>query len=349
VIALEVRTPLLVRRMALRQASGVSRALNDLRKRCLQVATGAAALLLLSGCKPKESNSLEWPDRRPIGALFLARDNTGWRSNPRGWFNDEHVNVTTSEGRQEFRKALLAYADQSIQLLREMNAQGVIVWDIEGQQFPLPNPTYVGNPEMLAGIAPEMDAVADEFFRKFTNASFKVGVLLRPQHLEKKPGGYEQQEYFVNPIAIYEELDRKINYARKRWNCSLFYIDSNFGFWNLGLYDIGIFERLHRKHPDVLLIPEFENASYFSCCAPYYDPAAVEKWPGTRTPAWENYSSHPKAFSVVYTGNINLKRRYRELLEAVRHGNILLYRGWWHGPEFETIKRIYAEAQAKEE
>jgi hypothetical protein len=304
------------------------------------------SLFLFASCKPARTNSVDWPDRRPIGALFLARDNAGWKGNPRGWFNDEHLDVTTPGGREEFRRALLAYADRSVQLLREMNAQGMIVWDVEGEQFPHPNPTYIGNPGMLARIAPEMDEVVDEFFHKFTEASLRVGVLLRPQHLEfAKPDRYEQKEYYFDSDAIYDELDRKIAYARRRWNCSLFYIDSNFGFWNFGLYDIGIFERLHEKYPDALLVPEFENASYFSCCAPYYDPAALEKWPGTRTPAWEHYTTSPKAFSVVYTGNVDLARVRQPILDAVRHGNILLYRSWWRGPEFEEVKRISAEAQ----
>jgi hypothetical protein len=150
----------------------------------------------------------------------------------------------------------------------------------------------------------------------------------------------------MNSNAIYDELDRKIRYAQKRWNCSLFYIDSNFGFWNFGLYDVGIFKRLHQKHPDVLLIPEFENASYFDCCAPYYDPAAVQKWPGTRTAAWENYTTYSKGFSAIYTGNIDPISWYAEMVEAVRRGNILLCRSWWRGPEFEVVKRAYAEARA---
>jgi hypothetical protein len=330
-------------------AFGTDRCSNGDRRLCLQVLTIVVSFLVLPSCKPAESDSLEWPDRRPIGVLFLARDNTGWTGNPRGWFNDEHLDVTTPSGRQEFRRALLAYADRSVELLREMNAQGIIVWDIEGDQFPQPNPTYVGNPLMLARIAPEMNEVADEFFQKFTRESLRVGVLLRPQHLEfAKPNRYEQKEYYFNSNAIYDELDRKIAYARRRWNCSLFYVDSNFGPWNFGLYDVGIFKRLHRKYPEVLIIPEFENTSYFSCCAPYYDPAAVEKWPGTRTPAWKNYSVYPAAFSVVYTGNIDLARMHDSILDAVRRGSILMTRGWWRGPDFEEVKRIYTEAKGSQ-
>jgi hypothetical protein len=302
-------------------------------------------LLIVTGCKPAGSGSVEWPDRRPIGVLFLARDNTGWDRNPRGWFNNEHLDVTTTAGRQEFRQWLLAYADRSVHLLRKINAQGIIVWDLEGEEFPHPNPTYVGNPPMLNRVAPEMDDVADEFFQRFSANALRVGVLLRPQHLEvKEPNRYEQKEYYFNSTAIYNELDRKIAYARKRWNCTLFYIDSNFGFWNFGLYDAGIFERLHQKHPDVLLIPEFANASYFQFCAPYYDPTLMEKWPDTRTVAWNHYSNLPKAFSAIYTGNADLAQMHEKIVNAVRHGSILMTRGWMDGPEMEEVRRIYAEA-----
>ena len=49
----------------------------------------------------------------------------------------------------------------------QMNAlpvrpQGIIVWDLEGQEFIHPT-TYIGDPRALgAGYAPEMNAIADE-------------------------------------------------------------------------------------------------------------------------------------------------------------------------------------------
>jgi hypothetical protein len=58
------------------------------------------SFLVLTDCVAAESGSVEWSDRRPIGALFLARAETGWRTNSRGWFNDEHLDVTTSSGRR---------------------------------------------------------------------------------------------------------------------------------------------------------------------------------------------------------------------------------------------------------
>src|ERR1700693_952734 len=44
------------------------------------------------------SDQVIWADRRPIGSLFLARPNTKWPTNPRGWF-DSSINITTDQGR----------------------------------------------------------------------------------------------------------------------------------------------------------------------------------------------------------------------------------------------------------
>jgi hypothetical protein len=79
---------------------------------------------------------LNWPDRRPIGTIFLGRDNTGWKTNPRGWFNDERVDITTETGRTAFRARLLKYADVCVAEVSKTGGQGVIVWDIEGDEMP---------------------------------------------------------------------------------------------------------------------------------------------------------------------------------------------------------------------
>src|ERR1700730_13919166 len=109
--------------------------------------------------------TLDWNDRRPIGAIYLARDNTKWSSNPRGWFNDPKIDVFSPEGLRAFQTRLMKYADDSVALLRAMNAQGMIVWDIEGEEFAHPEASYVGDPVLLFRIAPEMELFADEFFR----------------------------------------------------------------------------------------------------------------------------------------------------------------------------------------
>jgi hypothetical protein len=70
---------------------------------------------------------------------------------------------------------------------RPVQPQGIVLWDIEGQEFIQPT-TYIGDPRVLGeGYAPEMDAAADQVFALFSNAGLKVGVTLRPDYLQWGP------------------------------------------------------------------------------------------------------------------------------------------------------------------
>ncbi len=123
--------------------------------------------------------SFSWTDRRPIGMDILGGAEYVTASNPRGWFSKGGADVTTSNGLAAFRSKLLARAAIEVSILKSMNAQGVIVWDIEGQE--IRGLTYFGDPTKLPVMAPEMDAVADDFFKMFTSAGLRVGLCLRPQ------------------------------------------------------------------------------------------------------------------------------------------------------------------------
>ncbi len=102
--------------------------------------------------------ALRWNDRRPIGELFLTNPTSSPRPegspNPRNYNFAKEINVQTAEGRAAFREGLLSYAEQSVQLLRRMNAQGAIIWDLEGQQYPQPDTSYAGDPGQLSNTTP---------------------------------------------------------------------------------------------------------------------------------------------------------------------------------------------------
>ena len=125
---------------------------------------------------------LSWPDRRPIMSWFVADYGKRSATNPRGYFQDASVDASN----------LGAFHDRAVQtamqIRDQMNArpvkpQGIIVWDLEGQEFIQPT-TYIGDPTAFAsGYAPEMNAAADDTFAVFKNAGYRVGVTLRPQHL----------------------------------------------------------------------------------------------------------------------------------------------------------------------
>jgi hypothetical protein len=79
---------------------------------------------------------VNWRDHRPIGAIFLASSGINIATNPRRWImNSGKIDITSNEGKARFRGALLSLADKSIKVLKDANAQGMITWDQEGEEF----------------------------------------------------------------------------------------------------------------------------------------------------------------------------------------------------------------------
>lgn len=275
-----------------------------------------------------------WTDRRGIGTLFLASSAAGHATNPRGWFNDASVDVTTPEGVAAFQARVLAWANESVAVLRSMNAQGMIAWDVEGEEYPHPT-TYIGDPRLVGSLAPEMEGVVDEFFRRFRDAGFRVGVTLRPQQFIPAAAGQSaSQRTLADPTQL---LLEKISYAKNRWGASLFYIDSN-GDPSLPI-PARIIAALHAAHPDVLLIPEHEDMLHYTFSTPYNElrggvastPAAVR-------------AAYPTAFSMINTADGPIQDRFNDLVAAVTQGDILLFRGWYPDPQHEDLRRVYATA-----
>jgi hypothetical protein len=293
---------------------------------------------------PIHRQPLTWLDRRPIGSLFLARVNTKWPTNPRGWFNDQAIDVTTKLGRFLFKKRLMEYAMQSIGLLKEMNAQGMIVWDIEGMEFPQGEASYAGDPTQLPRLAPEMNAVADEFFRRFTNQRLKVGLCIRCNEIVFRSDSSFYQREYADDEAAFEGLDKKISYARDRWRCTLFYIDSNAG--KHGVFGVDIFRRLLEKHPDCLIAPEHCTTEYFACTTPYRELRKSAPWGGVASTPETIKELYPGTFSLINVADGDIHGRRKELLQAVKSGDILLYRSWYRSNEFSKVKSIYYDAKA---
>ena len=286
--------------------------------------------------------TLNWSDRRPIGALHVSSSAMGIEKNPRGWFMDRALDVTTEPGKAKFKQRLMDYADNCLRVLKDTGAQGMIVWDIEGQQYPHAT-SYLGDPRSLP---PEMDPVADEFFSKFRDAGLRVGICIRPQRPVRAAYGDAVWQEEVADTAY--NLEGKITYARKRWGCTMFYVDSNMRFDPYGkpndggayqLLDAAIFQQITAKFPDVLLIPEHENAQYFAYTSPYNELRGGY----VSTPAWVS-RIYPKAFSIIAVPDGPVDERRAELVKAVKHGDILLFRGWFPDTYNAKVKSIYEEA-----
>jgi len=275
---------------------------------------------------------VNWSDRRPIGFIHLANSGIAGKSlrNPRGYFAGR-FDVRNKTGLEIFRKYLLNSANKSISILKNMNAQGMIVWDLEGEQYPIIN--YVGDPRMLKTLAPEMEynGAVDAYFKKFRDAGVRVGVTVRGQRLKLTSRGWRQVQV-ANPYAL---LASKIAYARTRWGATLFYIDTN-SFKTL--FDASVFKRLLETYPDILLIPEHENTRYFAYTAPYQE-VRLDQF-STPDAALQAY---PTSFSVINV-NADPDAHHDALVAAVRRGDILLFPGWFDAPQNAKVKAIYDEA-----
>ncbi len=274
--------------------------------------------------------SVNWPDRRPIGSLTLATSGQHWAGNPRGWFLDPKLDTASAYGKVGFRKRLLDWADQSVAILTFMDAQGMVTWDVEGEQYAHPT-TYIGDPERAFQLAPELNGVLDEYFARFTRAGLRVGLTIRPQMLRIAPGQEPAQTEVSDPSAV---LIRKIAYAKKRWHASLFYLDSNGNTGNPT--DYNVIESVRKAHPDVLLIPEHKSIAYYALTAPYQElrsgiaatPASVRK-------------IYPRAFSVINVADGPVEASLIELRRAVHEGDILMVRGWFADPINAKVHGIY--------
>ena len=280
-------------------------------------------------------SQLNWNDRRPVASLFLSSGaDTHPAKNPRGWFyNDPNIDVTSAAGRAQLRGRVLKFADESIAEMKNVGAQGAITWDIEGQFYPHAT-SYIGDPRLTSQLAPEMNAIADEYFARFRAAGLRVGVCVRPQQLTFAANGQPDQRKVVDEAAI---LSAKIAYSENRWGATLFYVDSNGGPYDPT--DAQVFARVARAHPDVLLIPEHQNAAYYAYTAPY-----------NQTNEAANFTSgeirqlYPDAFSVVKIMGDNPQQLRAAMTEAARHGDILMFNGWYDSDDGRAVRDAYNQA-----
>jgi hypothetical protein len=280
---------------------------------------------------------LKWLDRRPIAALFLSTSAAGWAANPRGWLQDSTIDTATPAGVANFRRRVLAYADGSIAILRKMNAQGMITWDVEGQQYPHAI-SYIGDPRVFETLAPEMRGVADEYFKRFRDAGLRVGVCIRPQRLEVMDGGVVRgQAPVTDPTDL---LMEKVRYAQKRWGATLFYVDSNVNGDDLNPIDAAVFQKLAAAFPDSLFIPEHSRMRYYAYAAPYR-----ELRQGHASTAADVRAVYRDSFSVIYTADGPIDQRYDDLVAGVKGGDVLLFRGWFDDPQNAKDRSIYLKAR----
>ncbi len=217
----------------------------------------------------------------------------------------------------------------------------MILWDPEGQEMPHAI-SYLGDPRIVPQAAPEMDAVADEFFQKFRAAGLKVGVCIRPSRIVSNGKGGWAHVQVEDHVA---EMADKIAYAKRRWGCTIFYMDTNVK-WEKGMWQgsswllpsVDLY-KLTALHPNVLIFPEFGRYGYWGCCMPY-----GELRGGYVQTADAIRAAYPSAGSTLAVGDGDYLGHWDDLLKGVAGGDIHLFRGWFGDPVNQLVKRLYQEA-----
>ncbi len=306
-------------------------------------------------------STLDWTDRRAIGTVYLASSpqggdpshSGGFPTNPRRYFNSSAVDVTTAAGLAAFQQQVLKQAASVVANAEHLNAQGVITWDIEGEQYPQAT-SYVCEPDEIAQVAPEMEKTVsipgspyngkkldDAYFSILKSAGLRVGVCVRPQHFTLNADGTASQAYLA-PQAILAELTRKARYAHDRWGATLFYVDSTVD--NIGsVLPAAIFAQLHTALPDSLFIPEETDPLHYAYTAPFksfIDLGAVGTEAGV-------LSYYPHAFSAVLVNDADpgkLAAAQTQLVKQVGQGDILMaHVDYWQANN-PTVMAIYQAA-----
>lgn len=308
-------------------------------------------------------SQMTWSDRRAIGTAYLASspDNAGdgteaggFTTNPRRYFNDPTVDVTSTSGLRTFQNRMLAQAANNAVNAQALDGQGVITWDIEGEQFPQ-STSYVCSPDQIATVAPEMESTItdrsstfygqkldDAYFKTMANAGLKIGVCLRPQMFTMTPNGQASQVDLGNNAAIIANLENKAKFANSRWGATIFYVDSTVDV-NGGTLDPAIFQQLVTDLPSFLFIPEESTPRYYAYSAPFYS-FLFHTTLGTPASTYETY---PQAFGVNLVNDVaaaTLATYQPQLTASVAKGDVLMgHADYWQDND-PTIVSMYRAA-----
>ena len=301
---------------------------------------------------------LEWDDRRPILRTFIG-----------DWFpfhppNDQAMTKPTDVAvPEDFRTRVMAAADSLIDNMKRADAQGMVIWNVEGST--VPSIKYVGDPASVEVMCPEMDAVADEYFGRIRRAGFRTGLCIRPTAIRavEHDGRLEYRHTFPPDHDPVENLSRDIGYAKDRWGCTLFYIDTNsnqrmpendaqrawwprevdgrFKPYN-ALMSAEQWCEIQRRFPDVLLIPEHSYVRCYMAAAPYDQMnmgsiAGAGVTPAIARAAW------PKAFKCL-TGDTPLTKYWDRTVLTLAQGDVLMLNSPLEdvGRPLEAAKRLAA-------
>jgi hypothetical protein len=323
---------------------------------------------------------VNWPDRRPIAEWFIAEGTSHTSAiNPRGYLWDSTLNVSNTFN---FGSKVLAQTSSIIARMNSMTPkpQGIVIWDLEGEEF-AQYFTYVGYPNMLPVISPEMDKVADQMFAQFKNAGYLVGMTLRPQTFGAgatfpsachPSTNVDFQDVFINTAALWPYRGYACSSANT-WtqpgahlpyfqtvlsenNAILQQLSQKVAYahgrWGARLFyvDSTVYEGGHPIDHSVFraLQQQFPDCLFMPEEKTAYYPGATapygEPYLGVyyTPPTWKMI--YPQSFSAINAAHADLINHYNDLLTGVKSGDIMLFQAWFDSPEIPVIQQLYANA-----
>jgi hypothetical protein len=187
---------------------------------------------------------------KPIVYVHPASVEYVTSANPHGWHPAIRYRYVS-----EFAPKLLAWADQIILAARDVDAEGVILWNCEGAKS-YATLGFLGDPRLIR-------SEFAGFFKRFKAAGLKVGCTIR--HTKIVDGIH------VEPWDIVGELSAKVQAAKKLGCADYAYIDSNCDWLAERPIRDTFLRMVADAHPDTLLIPEWAGDYYdnLPCCKTY--------------------------------------------------------------------------------
>lgn len=286
---------------------------------------------------------LNWPDRRPILRLFFG----GGLAKEEAVANLKDPDNAKPPPDPKYQSLVLARMRRLVENAKLVNAQGVILWDLEGDTFPHAT-TYIGDPRLICLFNPQMEMVIDEGIKILTDAGLRVGVTLRPSRVvysKEKDTAVHSHTDAKDPFL---ELDGKVAYAKKRWGCTLFYVDTNFFWrrygpeqkWEAGPIAPDVWKRLLAKYPDSLFIPEIADYADYQAAASYGEADMGDYGtPELVRAIW------PNSFRVIVIEDADPFVNFDRFVACVRGKNALMtYAFSPTAPSFLGMMRIEQEA-----
>jgi hypothetical protein len=304
--------------------------------------------------------------RKPIGICYLCF-NQGTAGNP-GGLGVSEMNLTKPAGLTALSAYLTSMADTIISNLSACHAQGVIVWDFDGNPSQGGWPSYIGAPNVMmqadggwwpAGVLTAYQA----FVSRIQAAGFTVGCCLRCDTVivqngvpmnNTNPQLGSNQLFYPDTDTAKANLLAKCSWAVKNLGCTMFYWDSYNLANGMPAYDQFLPAYIMKQLPQVTLIsceegstlqPPQEYINSFSD-SPLYCPLPAAGSPWSVVPLDPTIlAAYPSAFKCVNVdeGTGITGSNYSTLFTAFQAKQALpLFQSWWSAPSIPYLKQMVA-------